>query len=1007
MVRSPILPVEFYQSTCAQSLGDNDVRELLRDKRIFLAIAAASASLMHALVTPSRSEKKNRRAKRKLRRYLVRMSTRPTPFGAFAGVALAPLGQSTTLRIDEGRTQRSKRLDIPWLLQFVHELEDEPEIFKQLNLWANPSVLVRSGRAYIRELTPINQNGDLPTQVSVRASPLFLRLLGAAQKPIAYHELSAILLASAAQATPEKISAFLTALWQQGFLLTDLRPPFTQGHPARHVLDRLTKIVGAESRVLRLARAVEQNGEPANSLTHIHSVLAVSGELNAAVALEAARAAELLLSVTNSPAGPSHVEKYRRSFVDRYGAEREVPLLELIDPEFGIGLPAGHDGKRATVEEGLTAKGRRRAEKLFEIARCANETKTLEVELDADTLALLRLWDGDAGSAPPSLEINVFVTAASALDLDEGRFSVVVGPNVGAMEAGQSLGRFAESLGDAGINAFRQAARFHSAAQPDKCCVELSYLPRNPELTNILARPSPNRFEIDVAVGCGVAPGESIALNELRVGIRAGRFYVRCPRFDRDLSICSGHMANPQFAPSICRLLIELSRDGYAMMTSFNWGLPAIFDFLPRVRVGRIVLSVAKWRIDRGTVKRCFRLYTETSFAQSLAQWQKEWNVPRYVYLSVGDNRLVMDLQNLEDLEELATEVRRLLPDESISLEEVYPSLDDVWLRGTSGRFVCEFVVPLAREAVAEPSEPAVRRLYTSGEISSSVNLMRVKPPGSDWLYLKLYAAPSVHDDLVGTAILDFARRTIDTGHADRWFFVRYADPEPHLRLRFHGSPDVLSGTLLAQLLRWAKALVDEDLCLHFAVDTYEREVERYGGNESISYAEELFYADSESAAEVLRLVKVDGDVSRVELAVIGLDALLEGLGCSRVRRRELLGQVAAPREQSGPAYRLRKDALVQALGADVSPSIYESTAQVVRRELEKHAPRVAAVAHRFAELQAQGSLMVPLDAIYRSFAHMHCNRLGLDVKTERLAYGLLVRSYDALRALSKRGPAR
>jgi hypothetical protein len=38
------------------------------------------------------------------------------------------------------------------------------------------------------------------------------------------------------------------------------------------------------------------------------------------------------------------------------------------------------------------------------------------------------------------------------------------------------------------------------------------------------------------------------------------------------------------------------------------------------------------------------------------------------------------------------------------------------------------------------------------------------------------------------------------SGWMDRWFFVRYADPEAHVRLRFHGKPEVLLGQLLPAL---------------------------------------------------------------------------------------------------------------------------------------------------------------------------------------------------------------
>ncbi|MDF5752129.1 PDZ domain-containing protein [Spongiactinospora sp. TRM90649] len=44
-------------------------------------------------------------------------------------------------------------------------------------------------------------------------------------------------------------------------------------------------------------------------------------------------------------------------------------------------------------------------------------------------------------------------------------------------------------------------------------------------------------------------------------------------------------------------------------------------------------------------------------------------------------------------------------------------------------------------------------------------------------------------------------REAVSEGSVDRWLFVRYADPDPHLRLRLHGDPGRLMGEVLPALL--------------------------------------------------------------------------------------------------------------------------------------------------------------------------------------------------------------
>jgi thiopeptide-type bacteriocin biosynthesis protein len=915
---------------------------------------------------------------------------------------------------------------VPWLLEFVDSVESDPEIFRQLRFRVNPCALVRGGRVYIRELTPLNRGGNGAQHASLRASQLVMRALAAARTLIPHEDLAATL-ANSAHATEEKVHHFIAELWRQGFLLTDLRPPFTDGDPVRYVLEYLKRLRGGDSYRLRLQSAIEAAGvEPLNAPiparevndaglpaassgppTHIDTVLFPCGELNREVAREAARAGELLLSLTNAPAGPPHLQTYRRSFQDRYGIDREVPLLELVDPEYGIGFPPGYDGKKNTAPGDTPLQSRPRREVLFDLARRANDERRLEMELDEETLLRMRSWTPDGESAPASLEINVFVSAASRRDLDDGRFTVVVGPNVGAMEAGRALGRFAEAIGPTGIQAYSDATQAHQAARPDQHCVELSYLPRNLSLTNILVRPRPRRYEIDIAVQPGVPVEQSLPLHELVVGIRDGRFYVRSPHLDGDLMICSGHMANAQLASSLCRLLSEISCDGIAALRDFDWGMASMLHFLPRIRTDRVVLSLARWRISAEMAKTQLEADQAKSFHRSLSLWRTEWRVPRYVHLADADNRLLLDLKNDMDIEDLRGELKQLSPGQAIMLEELYPDLDSAWLQGASGAFIAEYVVPLVLTRQRRCDESAARPA-TQVAPEFPAPACRMKMPGSDWMYVKLYCAASLEDDLLVGPIQQLTHWAYQAGIIARWFFVRYADPDPHIRLRFHGSDRELRESLLPKVFSWAQNLVREDLCMRFALDTYEREIERYGGVTSIDDAEKLFAYDSEAILSILRLLGRDCPLRRVEFAVFGLDSLFQTLGCSSSDRLALFQSIAAPREESGAVYRERRATLQALAGSTCDPSVARSI-DTIRSAVGTHASDLSEIGRHLRDFEQEGQLVRPLNSVFRSLAHMHCNRLGLDVAKEKLAYGLLTRGYDTLHAVSRQAakPAR
>jgi thiopeptide-type bacteriocin biosynthesis protein len=520
-----------------------------------------------------------------------------------------------------------------------------------------------------------------------------------------------------------------------------------------------------------------------------------------------------------------------------------------------------------------------------------------------------------------------------------------------------------------------------------------------------MVRPGTREHEIHVGVGAGVSLEKAIPLSELVVGIGDGLFYVRWPGLNGKLRICSGHMANPQFAPSLCRLLTELAYDGMPILREFDWGMASLLNFLPRVRVGRVVLSLARWRIPAAAAYQCFCVKDSAGFLDSLARWRAEWKVPRHVYLAEADNRLLLDLENEFDTEDLRTELGRIPEGQALILSEAYPGLEHAWLRGPTGSFMAEYVVPLVLNvhrpvATAADVPPQSSASGTTSPAEQS-SLKRVKAPGSDWLYIKLYLAPSITDDVLIGPVAALAGWARELGIAHRWFFIRYADPDPHLRIRFQGDPASLRQTLLPRVLDWADELVNaERCCLRFSLETYEREIDRYGGEQAIEIAERLFFLDSESILALLRLLVRRSPLRRSELAVAGLDMLFRNLGYNFSERLDIFDAVAAPRRDTSSEYRERKTILQGLVGgrcpAPMSPAIKSALSA-----LEGRSSQFTEHGRQLRQLDKESQLIVPITGILRSFAHMHCNRIGLDMTAERLTYGLLVRSYESLRALA------
>jgi thiopeptide-type bacteriocin biosynthesis protein len=640
---------------------------------------------------------------------------------------------------------------------------------------------------------------------------------------------------------------------------------------------------------------------------------------------------------------------------------------------------------------------------LHDLAISALRDRQLVVELDEDTLARLETCTPSSDTAPPSLDIAAFVAARSSAAIDAGEFQVIVGPNLGASAAGRNLGRFADLLGPTAEAALQHTARAEGEQAPGRLHAELVYLPQRFRSANVTIRPTVRSHEIVLGTSAGVSPAQVILLDELVVGVRKGRFYVRWLAEDVEVVGCSGHMLNNMQAPAIIRFLDNLRHDGVAQFSAFDWGPAAGFPFLPRVQTGRVVLSLAQWRIDTATRTDDLPDESSAAFRKALVAWRERWQVPRYVYLSFGDNRLLLDLEDDAQGEALREEVRRLQAGTFIVLQEALPAPDHAWAVGPGGHFVTELMVPLVlKEAVPQTPAEAPR---LNAAVRSVATEVRLRPPGSDWLFAKLYYPRTFEEDLIAGPMRTFCAFVCAAGLAEEWFFIRYADPDLHLRLRFRGPPDRLVGHLLPQFCSWAADLMRDGLCLRFCFDTYDREVERYGGEVGAATAEALFAADSCAVTELVylsqqRLLEMD----RATLAVLSIDDLLASLGLIESDRLRWYKAQVTLRHESGPEYRQRKQTLRSLLG-DPARLLAEPGGEAVARALAARRQALIPVTQRLHALTERGELGQPMSTLYQSFVHLHCNRLlASDWALEQRLMGLLLRTREGLQTAPLHG---
>ncbi len=1020
------------------------LQEALERPEIAEALFLASPSLFDALAgwRADPDSRKGKRAENAMVRYLQRMATRPTPFGLFSGCSLGSLDASPTrLRLGSRTSyQRHTRLDMDYLFALCEDLGRDEALRRELSYRPNSSLYRTAGRLRYAEA---RLEGKLRSHhlVALEPTSYLEETLARAAAGAQPDGLAAALVAGDpdGEVTLEDAEEYVGELIQTQVLVSDLTPGVT-GPEAIHGLEEqlaalpsghaaAAALAGARATLAELdAAGLGAAPERYRAVAEALKELPTSVELSrlfqvdmvkpadsadpantprlAPVVIQELQRGMALLHRLFGRSRQDNLERFRQDFADRYGEGRWVPLTEALDEETGIGFERSEGGEASPLLQGLVL-GQPPAEstvpwgplqawqlrKLEEtLARGIQEIELTEKDLE-------KLAPRESMPLPDAVQAMAVLAAASEEDVDEGRF-LLLWKGAGGPSGARLLGRFCHA--DPELEArVREHLEAEEAARPGAVFAEIVHLPQG-RIGNILMRPVLRGYEIPYLGRSGAPPERQIPLTDLAVTVADKRIVLRSERLGREVipRLTSAH--NFSLGLGIYRFLCSLQFQGVLGGVGWSWGPLESAAFLPRVKSGRLVLERARWRLAEEEIKTLSRESGAARFA-AVQRWRAERRLPRRVLLGDGDNELLVDFDNLLSVEAWLDVLEGRT---DALLFELFPQPEELCARGPEGRFVHELVVPFVRARSEAAARPAAVPSLTAG-----VAVQRSFLPGSEWLYAKLYVGTSTADAVLQEVVGPLVRAVQSSGAVDSWFFIRYGDPQWHLRVRFHGAPERLVAEVLPALEAAVAPLLADGRLWRFQLDTYDREVERYGGPAGIGLAERLFHADSEAALAIVEMLEGDeGAAARWRLALYGTDLLLGDLGLDAEGKRKVLGLVRESffREfGGGKPLRLQLDqkqrAERRALEALLDPARAEQSdlapgVAILRGRSELNAPLVA----ELRRLEQEGRLTSPVAQIAPSLVHMLINRL---IRSAQRAHELVL--YDLLAGIFESQAAR
>lgn len=966
------------------SIDETLLLEKIKDEDFLEAIYIASPSLHNACIklTNKNEGKDKNKVYLSVAKYLSRMNSRCTPFGLFAGVSVIQWGQNTNVVINSS-IKRQTRLDMHFLCALAQKVAFSQPIRYQLKYFINSSYYILGNE--VRYIEYFYQDGNRIHQISSIGYDYYIeKVISLTKEGLTFDKLVLAFIDN--EINEEEASNFINQLIDTQFLVSELEPAITGNSfdiQILKILDSFShlpdiqflrdELESIQTQLKSIDSNLVNSIEEYKNITNMVKKLDIPFEENRLFQTDMNIQTQLNSSIDQRLKDDIYIalncllglqkKEYNKnllSFAERFYARyehTEIPLQIALDTEIGIGYPDETIGDFTPLIDGLTLSNdyshcqTRQEEAQKKILLKLQENKYLnsyEIALQESDFDLNHsLWE----NLPPSISVIFRVLSNNRILLESG----------GGSSACNILGRFAhlDKKIDQLINDVVVEEEYYNE---NVIFAEIIHLPES-RTGNILLHPVFRKYEIPYLGKSSLDIPNQISLNDLYISVRDNHIYLRSKKFNKIIipRLSNAHNYTNSTLP-VYRFLCDLQNQGKITSVGFNWEeIVGQQKFRPRIRIKNAIIHLATWVLDRTDFESLLSANHEDSFID----FCNKYRLPRYFVITDHDNELLIDTQNPLLIQMFLSTLKYRL---SITLKEFI--IDEATgIKDTKNQLVSnQLIATLIRKKSCFEN---IKLIPSISHIQRSFSI------GSEWLYFKIYCGVKNADRILNESVRHLVEQAYQQQLIKKWFFIRYNDPDFHIRLRFNLKDKNQSGELINLFYSFISKMEDQGIIWKIQVDTYQRELERYG-NYSIELVESLFCIDSFCVLSFLSETQGDErEHIRWIYAIKSIDSILNAFEYTLEQKRGLLKSLkeAFAQEfsmnqhlkiQIGNLYRNNK------VNIDSFPNKFPFLMNV----LESKKENLNKVTKEIIALAKKGKLDVDMTSLLTSIIHMQINRI-------------------------------
>lgn len=890
LIRSPLLPFSYID----QVKDNEDLINLFKDNLIQEALFFSSLEFYKVFNDKLNNSdfSENDKVFDTLFKYLSRMIGRPTPFGAFAGISVVPISEGGTHVITESleNFKIKSKLDSALLFYITQKALEFTEIRNYVKFYSNNSIYkIKDSTRYINyDIYNIIKHYKL---VQINPNTILDAIIEQCKNGCVHQDIIQFLTDNY-KLSPEKGKYFLDQLIDKKIIISELEPYYLGEDQFELITERLVEILAQitvnETRInkdvttyiLGLKKIEKQfnilkeEKSTINRLKNYNKILEritadlklekitpyplqadlikpiISGSLSTNTVKTISEAIELINKL-NADTEESHaLVLFRNEFFKRFEYD-EVPLNHVFDPDTGIPYNKSiiyadasplADDLVLPVRPTPSLSWNRTEMYLFDLYLGCLKNDITEIEIKQKDIESFESKYGDLPISIPVL-FNI---------LKSGNKELINFRGAGGFSSATSyLGRFS-SFNSEVLSLSKNIIQQEESLLPDNAVyAEIVYNPGNYRIGNILQRPHLRKYQIEYMAGKVRNDTDitTIPLEDIFISIKNNEIVLRSKKLNKIIipSLGCAHNFSKKTLP-IYNFLCDLQTQSSRKILKFSWGkLSKYYSFFPRVVYKNVIISPKTWKFTDIDYQLLCNVQTDEELLLRIAEFILKYKLPTYIGLVEGDNELIFNLDNLLSVKSF---VNILKIKERVFIIEINFDLNCNAVTNENGSYYNQFVLTYSRKTV-----PDILKNISKIQFDQNTPPHRRKNAiGEDWLFVKCYTGQKSSDQLLMQLFYPLAVKLYEEGVIKKWFFIRYTDPDFHLRIRY----ELTEKGNFQKITQYLNELTNDFPTIwKIQLDTYIPEYTRYGVR-NLEMVENVFYHDSISQIKLLDLINTD-----------------------------------------------------------------------------------------------------------------------------------------------------